>query len=195
MTAVPKPTLTPAEYLARERAAAFKSEYYRGETFAMAGARYPHNRVVANLGGLLFAAFRDTPCETLFSDMKVKVTPTGLYTYPDLIVVCGGPEFEDENQDVLLNPKVIFEVLSESTEAYDRGAKFTQYKRVDSLQEYVLVDPDQVLIERHVRRPDGWLAVPELTDPAGLFTLESVPVSLPVAEVYRGVDVADPPSR
>ena len=120
--------MTPAEYLAWERDQPQKHEYYRGEVFAMAGATREHNLIVMNLGAELRAALRDRPCEAYPSDMRVRIPATGLYTYPDVTVVCGRPEFEDGVLDTLLNPQLLAEVLSTSTEAYDRGGKFEQYR-------------------------------------------------------------------
>ena len=190
MSAVPKPKLTADEYLARERVAAFKSEFYQGEVFAMAGAGFDHNQVKDNLIRHIGNALDGSGCRTVSSDQRVRVSASGLYTYPDVAVVCGPAQFDDEFRDNLTNPRAIIEVLSDSTAAYDRGAKFRLYRGIPSLQEYVLVDPAQVLIERHVRRPDGWLAVPELTDPAGTLAFESVPAAVPVGRVYEGVTPA-----
>jgi len=154
MTAVPRAKLTPAEYLAAERKAAFRSEYLNGEMFAMAGASYPHTRINDNLIIALGARLKGGPCFPLSRDMRVKVSRTGLYTYPDALVVCGQPEFEDGQRDTLLNPQVVIEVLSESTESYDRGAKFRHYQQVPSLREYVLIAQDEPVCERFVRQPD-----------------------------------------
>ena len=121
MSAVPKPFLTPQEYLARERQAETKSEYLRGEVFAMSGASRGHNLIATNVAGELRQRLRERDCEVYQGDMRVKVSPTGLYTYPDVTVVCGEPEFEDADVDTLLNPKVLVEVLSPSTADYDRG--------------------------------------------------------------------------
>src|SRR5947199_9772162 len=121
MSSVPTKLLTPAEYLARERAAEFKSEFYKGEMFAMSGANRRHVRICVNLTRRLDERLEGSACEAFTSDMRVKVTATGLYTYPDASIACGGAQFEDAEVDVLLNPKVIFEVLSKSTERRDRG--------------------------------------------------------------------------
>src|SRR5687767_5708093 len=116
MSVAAKPLLTEAQYLARERAAEFRSEFLRGEVFAMAGAKYAHNRVKANTEHRLASQLEGGPCFVLSSDQRVKVLGTGLYTYPDIVVVCGQPEFEDSVKDTLVNPRMIVEVLSESTE-------------------------------------------------------------------------------
>ena len=130
---------TPEEYLALERQAQYKSEYYAGEIFAMAGASRWHNLIVTNVLRELSLQLKGRPCTTYPSAMRVKISPTGLYTYPDVTVVCGAARFEDTQQDTLLNPTLIVEVLSESTEAYDRGGKFAHYRKLNSLLEYVLI--------------------------------------------------------
>ncbi len=132
-------TWTPAEYLAWERAAPDKHEFLGGEIFAMAGASFAHNKIVGNIVGELRDALRDRPCDVTPSDLRVKIPAVGLYTYPDAVVVCGEPQFEDDKLDTLLNPTVIVEVLSDSTEAYDRGKKFRYYRTIPSLRDYVLV--------------------------------------------------------
>jgi Uma2 family endonuclease len=158
MTAVQKRVWTPAEYLAWERLQPEKHAYYGGEVFAMAGASREHNLIVANVIGLLFALLRGRACEAYPSDMRVKVPATGLYTYPDVSVVCGGSELEDGELDTLLNPQVIVEVLSPSTEAYDRGEKFEHYRSIPSFHEYVLVSQSKSLVDHFVKQPDGsWL--------------------------------------
>src|SRR5262249_47347222 len=141
-----------------ERKAAFKSEFYRGELFAMAGASEEHCLIKDNLAGETRQQLKGSSCRVVTSDLRVKVDATGLYTYPDVVIYCDQPQFEDETFDTLRNPRVIVEVLSQSTEAYDRGEKFTQYRQIASLQEYILVAQNRPLVERHVRRPDGsWL--------------------------------------
>src|SRR5208283_3813720 len=127
MSTQSKTFLTPEQYLEIERKAEFKSEYYQGEMFAMSGARFAHIGIVANAVASLHQQLRGGPCRPLSNDMRVRVTPTGLYTYPDVVIVCGEPQFLDSTFDTLLNPSVIIEVLSESTEVYDRTRKFEQY--------------------------------------------------------------------
>ncbi len=195
MSAVPKSKLTPAEYLARERQAEFKSEYYRGEVFAMAGATFEHNAIKDNLILQLGRRLEGGPCRTLSSDQRVKIVATGLYTYPDVIILCEPPEFEDNHRDTLLNSRVVIEILSDSTEKYDRGGKFRQYQQVPSLQEYVLVSQDEAVVERYVRQPGGnWL----LTVFAGLereLELTSVPARVPLADIYRDIKFPETPGR
>lgn len=195
MSAVPKTLLTPQEYLARERRAEFKSEYYRGETFAMAGASDEHVVARDNLAGELHAQLKGTSCRARSLDMRVKVDATGLYTYPDITVVCGKPQFEDDVFDTLLNPTAIIEVLSESTEAYDRGAKFAQYRQVPSLQEYVLVARDKPHVERFVRQADGQWLLAEFVGLDAALEFASIPARVPLAEIYRDVTFPDVPPR
>jgi Uma2 family endonuclease len=153
-----KRTWTPDEYLAMERSSLDKHEYCDGEVFAMAGASEEHNLIVSNVIRELGNLLRRRPCKVYPSDMRVKVPATGLYTYPDASVVCHRPTFEDDNGDVLLNPQVIVEVLSDSTEDYDRGTKFKNYRTIPSFVDYVLVSQTEILVEHHVRQPDGsWL--------------------------------------
>ncbi len=187
MSAALKTKLTPAEYLAIERKAERRSEFYNGEMFAMAGPSREHVTARDNLAAEVHALLKGTGCRAYGVDLRLKVNATGLYTYPDIAIVCGKPEFEDAVLDTLLNPRVIIEVLSDSTEKYDRGVKSQHYRQIASLQEYVLVSQDKPLIERYVRQPDGgWL----LTEFAGLdriFEFASVPAKVPLSEVYRDV--------
>jgi Uma2 family endonuclease len=142
-------------YLGRERAIDVKHELWRGEVFAMAGASYVHNRIVANLVAALRDALAGGPCHALPSDMKVHVPSREAFVYPDASIVCGPPEFYDPTHDVLTNPAAVFEVLSESTERFDRGDKFVGYRSIPSLRECVLVSQHERLVEHYVRQPDG----------------------------------------
>ena len=194
MSAALKPKLTVAEYLARERTAAFKSEYYRGETFAMAGASREHNRVKENVAGEVFNRLKGSPCESYSSDQRVKVSATGLYTYPDVAIVCGRAEFDPEDRDTLVNPLAIVEVLSPPTETYDRGAKFRQYQQLPSFKEYVLVSQDEAVVERFVRQPDDTWVLTVLTGLTGELTFATVPVKIPLADIYRGIEFPPTPT-
>lgn len=186
MTALPQHRLTEAEYLAQERLASFKSEYLDGETFAMAGASLPHNRISVNTLALLRPQLEGRGCDVFTSDLRIRVSQTGLYTYPDLVVVCGEPELLDEQNDTLLNPKLIIEILSRSTEAYDRGQKFGHYRTIASLTDYVLISQERPLIEHFSRSRGIW----ELRTAEGLeatLELPSIGCRLALAEVYRRV--------
>lgn len=194
MSTQPVRRLSPAEYLAIERAADFKSEFYAGEMFAMAGASRKHNLITLNVGAELRSALKNRTCEVYPSDMRVKVEATGLYTYPDVVVVCDPPEFDDQHADTLLNPTVLIEVLSDSTERYDRGRKSGHFRRIPSLKEYVLVAQNEPRIEHFARQAgEHWL----LTDAAGpdaVLELPALDCKLSLAEIYARVefDPADP---
>jgi len=183
----PRYLLSEEEYLAKERAADFKSEFYAGEMFAMAGASRKHNVITNNLGGELRARLRDKPCEVYTSDMRVKVTPTGLYTYPDVVVACDKPEFEDAEVDTLLNPRLIAEVLSESTRDYDRGGKSNHYRQIPSLLEYLIVNQAEINVELLSRQADGSWRLTETRDRGAVIHLESLDCEVPVEEIYAKV--------
>ncbi len=196
MSVQPKPHLTPEEYLVAERAAMEqKHEYYKGEVFAMVGASFAHVTIVANLVASLHTELQGKPCQPFSTDLRVNVSRTGLYTYPDVGVVCRDPEFDDEHRDTLLNPKIIVAVLSSSTEAYDRGKKFAHYRAIESLAEYLLVTQDQSRIEQFIRQDSGdWL----LHDATGLektIRLPSIECELKLADVYDRVEFPDSEKR
>ncbi|MEO1496916.1 MAG: Uma2 family endonuclease [Planctomycetota bacterium] len=155
MSTQPVATYTAAEYLAQERCAETKHEYYAGEIFAMSGASRAHNLIAWALSTELGKSLNERPCEAYQSDMRVKVDRTGLYTYPDAVVTCDEPRFEDDHVDTLLNPQAVFEILSESTEKHDRGKKFDHYRHVESLQDYVLISQEEPLVEVYSRQDDG----------------------------------------
>ncbi|MCI0421322.1 MAG: Uma2 family endonuclease [Acidobacteria bacterium] len=190
MSTQPKGRYTAEEYLALERAAEYKSEFYAGEIFAMAGASEQHNLIVANLVRELGLQLKKRPCKTYPSDMRLKVAPTGLYTYPDVMVVCGKVWLDDEQQDTVLNPTLIVEVLSPSTESADRGSKSGHYRKLDSLQEYLLVSQVKPHVEHYSRHPDHrWL----LSEAEGLqseIRLSSIDCVLPLSEIYDKVELA-----
>ncbi|MFO0796192.1 MAG: Uma2 family endonuclease [Gemmataceae bacterium] len=195
MTAVPKTKLTVAEYLAIEKQADFKSEFYAGEMFAMAGASREHNRVSENLSIEIGSRLKGGPCQSFSRDLRVRVQGTGLYCYPDLVIVCGEPEFAEEDNDTLTNPRVVFEVLSPSTERYDRTTKFLHYQRLPSVLEYVLVAPDRAWCERYVRQPDGAWSLVQFVGLDATLELKSVPVVVPLADVYARVEFPPPEPR
>ncbi|MDB5313317.1 MAG: hypothetical protein JWO38_7519 [Gemmataceae bacterium] len=203
MPAGPK-KLTEAEYLAIERQAEFKSEFYDGVMYpmqgpggplGMAGATFAHNAVKENLVGELYGRLKGGPCRTLSSDMKVKVSATGLYTYPDILILCGQPVLADDTQDTLLNPSVIIEVLSPSTEKYDRVQKFRHYQQLPSMTEYVLVAQDEPICDRYVRQPDGTWLLTTATGLAGELAFETVPARVALADIYAGVSFPEKPLR
>lgn len=195
MSTVPKALLTEHEYLRRERAAEFKSEFYRGETFAMAGASFGHTLICSNLVGRLQQLLRGRNCTVHQSDLRVKVQASGLYTYPDVVVVCGEPQFIDDVQDTLLNLKVLIEVLSESTEAYDRGVKGRMYREIPSLDEYVVVSQMEPFVETLLRQPEGAWLQRSAGSLEGELHLESLGVRIPLSEIYRQVEFPPPRLR
>ena len=186
-----QPWISPEEYLELERKAERKSQYLNGEILAMAGASRAHNLIVGNLVREIGNQLRRGACEVYPSDMRVRVSATGLYTYPDVSVVCGAPDLEDEHLDTLLNPTLLIEVLSPSTENDDRGWKSEHYRRIPSLQEYLLVPQDEPRVERYRRQGEReWL----LTEVVGLdesVELASVGCRLGMGDVYERVVAAE----
>lgn len=179
--------LTPEEYLTIERQSEIRSEYLNGEMFAMSGSSREHNLIVTNLSREISTQLRGHPCETYTNDQRVHIPATGIYTYPDLVVACGEPRFQNQRFDTLLNPAVIIEVLSPNTEAYDRGEKFESYRTIESLREYVLIAQDKPRVEHYLRQ-DGssWL----LTAVSGLearVSLPSIQCELALSEIYERI--------
>jgi Uma2 family endonuclease len=186
--ATPVRRLTEAEYLQIERAADVKSSFYGGEMFAMSGGTRWHSLIAANLIGELRHALKGGSCRVYDSNMRVKIESSGLYTYPDVVVSCGSPRFVDAEMDTLLNPTLAVEVLSESTEAYDRGLKAESYRQIPSLREYLLVRQTGPHVEQYIRQQnDAWL----LQDVFGLescLNLASLNVSIPFGEIFANVE-------
>lgn len=180
------PVFTPEEYLLLERASEIRHEYLDGFVYAMAGESPEHSMICFNLVVVLGSQLRDKPCRGFSPNMKVRTDESGLYAYPDLAVVCGEPLFHDERRDVLTNPAVVFEVLSPSTEAYDRGEKFLRYRtHLATLTDYVLVTQSKAFIEHFSRQPDGsWLYTATSGEAESLY-LASIDCRLPLAEIYR----------
>ena len=193
MSSVPKTLMTEAEYLAHERASEMRHEFWRGELFAMAGASEGHNLASGNLFVAVQLALRDKPCRAYTHDMRVFASQSRAYVYPDIVVACPPIEFKDEKRDTLLNPQVVVEVLSPSTESYDRGKKFDLYRQSESLRQYVLIAQDEPRVMSYIRQSDGvaWL----LTPLAGLNAVLDFPtlgLSVPLSEIYRNVEFPPP---
>ncbi len=184
-----KARLTVEEYLVIERQALCKSEYVDGEMFAMAGASRRHNLIALNIGAELRAQLRQHPCEVYTSDMRVKISRTGLYTYPDVVVVCDAPRFEDADVDTLLNPIVLVEVLSPSTADYDRGGKFEQYRTLASLQAYLLVAQERCHVVHYTRQQDNTWLLAETDDIQDGIPIPSIHCTLLLFEVYAKVSL------
>ena len=189
MSIQPKTRLTPEQYLEIERQAEYKSEYFNGEMFAFAGATENHVVIVGNLSANFHAQLRNKKCKFYANDMRVKVNITGLYTYPDVVVVCGIPQFEDNENDTLLNPIVIIEVLSPSTENYDRGTKFEHYRTIESLSDYILVAQDKIHVEHYVRQSDRSWLFSEFKSIKDKFQIQSIGRDLSVEEIYEKIEI------
>ena len=185
-----KPRYTPEEYLTIERSnAEQKNEYYAGEIFAPAGSSERHNLIVTNIVRALSIQMKGRPCKVYSNDMRVKVNPTGLYTYPDIVALCGEAKFDDGQRDTLLNPTVIVEVLSKSTEGYDRGDKFEHYRKLESLAEYLLVSQDKHHVDHYIRQPDNQWLLSEASSLQAIVQLPSISCNLALPEVYDKVDI------
>ena len=188
MSALPKRIFTQEEYAMLEEHADYKSQYVAGEIFAMAGVEPPHDIIANHLGGMFYVRFRGRECTYHSSDVKLRVKAGDLWTYPDLSVLCGQPKYDTSARpSSLLNPQVIFEVLSPSTASFDRGEKFERYKRIESLTDYVLVASETMRVEHYVRQDGGAWLYREYHDGADLLKLASVEAALPLAEIYERV--------
>jgi len=179
---------TPEEYLALEETADYRSEYFRGEIFAMSGGSANHNRIARNLVVRLDTAFADKPCEAFINDMRLLVKENGLYTYPDVMAVCGQLEFVPDRTDTLTNPSLIIEVLSKSTAGYDRGAKFELYRALNSLQDYVLVDQAKIHVEHFHRLDDGRWLLQEFNELEDVLKIETIEFEISLTQIYQKVD-------
>lgn len=189
MTPNPIPAkMSPEEFLEFERASGEKHEYRDGSIVAMSGARRNHNLIALNVGSEIQRSLKGKDCEGYPSDMRVWVPASRLYTYPDLVVACGEPIFQDEGLDTLLNPVLIIEILSESTENYDRGEKFKNYRSIDSLREYVLISQKSSDIEKYAKHGDGFWMLSEASGLESTITLETIECVLSLSDVYDKVN-------
>lgn len=187
--------LTEAEYLATERAAESKSEFYDGEMFAMAGGTRRHSLIGANLGREFGGKLRGKPCVAYNADLRVKVQASGLFTYPDLSVGCGDERFLDSEEDTLLTPVLIAEVLSDSTESYDRGTKFDHYKKIPTLREYLLVRQQEPSVEQFIRQPGGDWLLRQATGLKAKLVVPSLKITIVLSEIYAKVKFTPAPIR
>ena len=178
--------MTPEAYLAFEKRSDIKHEYFDGEMFAMAGATPNHNRIQQNLSGILWSQRENSGCDTFLSDQRVKIEAAGNYTYPDLSIACGESEFDSD--DCLLNPTVIIEILSKSSEAFDRGDKFAHYRMIPALREYILVSQYSCKVERFIRADNGiWQILNPYTDMQSPIIIEAIACELLLADIYYRV--------
>jgi Uma2 family endonuclease len=194
MIASPQTRITPEQYLEMERASESRSEFYNGYVYAMSGASLPHGIITGNLSRALGNQLETRACLVVPTDLKVRVSPQGLYAYPDVVVVCGEPKLADRRNDILLNPTVIIEVLSPSTEAYDRGFKFHQYQLIESLREYGLVSQTEARVEIFRRQANGeWLLAESLGLDA-VCRFKSMACEIALSSTYLKVNFEAAPS-
>jgi Uma2 family endonuclease len=185
------PAISAEQYLQLERASEMRHEFLDGLMYAMAGESPDHSTICFNLASAIGFQIKDKHCRGFSPNMKVRAGIGGLYAYPDLMIVCGESKFHDKHGDVLLNPTAIFEVLSPSTEKYDRGEKFRRYRtEIESLQDYVLVSQDQLRVEHHHREADGTWGQTEVIGKDGMILLNSIDCTVPLNEVYRNTEAA-----
>jgi Uma2 family endonuclease len=182
-----KTQVTPEEYLALERRADYKSEYHDGDILAMTGASRRHNVIAGNVFAELRRQFRGRPCEAYISDMRVRIPSANIYTYPDVVAVCGEPEFEDAEVDTLTNPTLVVEVLSKSTASYDRNEKTAYYRTLPSLAEYVIVSQDEYHVTQYVKQEDGRWLLSDIRGKDASVELTSVGCTLAMSEIYERV--------
>ena len=177
------------EYLSAERAGDQKHEYFKGKVFAMSGASYRHNKIATNVNRAILPHLTTSGCEMFGSDLRVHIPESTLFTYPDALIICGPPEFSDDVFDTVTNPSVIVEILSPSTKNYDRGSKFFLYRSILSLQEYLLIDADEVSVELFIRNPDFTWTLREYKQLTDSVHLQTVNLSILLSELYTGVDL------
>jgi Uma2 family endonuclease len=182
------------EYLELERNADQRHEYQDGEILAMAGGSPEHSFIIANIVGELRNALKGRPCRVAESNLRIRIPGRPRYVYPDASIICGPLQFDpqDEERHTILDPKVIIEVLSPSTEAYDRGDKFTQYRDIESFEEYILISQDRPNAESFLRQPDGAWSILNFTGLAGTAKIRSLAVEVPMTEIYAGIEWAAP---
>lgn len=191
MTTVQSELLTPAEYLEIERHSEIKHELINGRMYALPGASRQHIKIALSIAASLRSQMRDRNCDVYMADMRVNVDPSGKYVYPDVVAVCGEQHFEDSEVDTLLNPSVIIEVLSDSTERYDRSDKFDYYRSIASLREYVLVAQDIMRVDHYVLQDGQWV-FSALTAAGARLSLTSIECEISLADIYEKVEFPPP---
>lgn len=182
------------EYLEEETLTGIKHEYFRGETFAMVGGTPRHALIATNFLRESSEALKGRPCVAYNGDLRIKVDESGLYTYPDASIICGELRLDRDLADTVLNPTVVVEVLSESTERYDRGQKAAHYRRIPSLQALVLISQARPSVECFTRHGSGGWLLTEASEPRETLELDSVGIAIPLAEIYRDVSFDPPPT-
>ncbi len=190
MVSSPSTKVTEEEYLALDRAAEVRSEFLDGEMWAMSGGSIWHSQLAANLTAELHNALHGGKCRVFTSDLRVRVMPRRMYAYPDVTVVCGKPVLADDRQDILLNPTAVFEVLSPSTEKYDRGAKFRYYLTIGTLKDYILIDQFTMRVEQYTRGSEGAWTFRAYQQSSEEFKIQSLGVALSLSRIYDGIELA-----
>lgn len=180
--------VTPDEYLAAERLSEYRSEYLDGGVYPMTGASLNHGRIITNVATELALQLRERDCDVLIADMKVRLPDLRKFFYPDVVVACGELQFHDERKDIITNPDLVIEVLSPSTETFDRGAKFEAYRTIESLKEYVLVSQEKPLVEQYVRGEGGEWTFKAVEGLESSLTLPSIECTLNLSAVYKRVE-------
>lgn len=179
--------ISPEEYLEQERKATEKHEYYQGEVFAMSGTSLEHVIISRNVMIELGNKLKGKSCQPFGSDLRMHIPPNTLYTYPDLSIICGKPELTDEHFDTATNPTVLIEILSPSTRNYDMGIKFKLYRDIPTLKEYILVDSENVYVEKHMRQADNSWLLSEIKNAGDILKIESIQVTLALSDIYEGI--------
>jgi Uma2 family endonuclease len=179
--------ISPEQYLEMERASETKHEYYNGEVFAMSGASIPHNFVFHNVYGGLVIHLKGSGCKPFGSDMRIHIPLNSLYTYPDISIICGKPETTDAFTDNVTNPSVIIEILSKSTKDYDRGTKFSLYRSIKTLKEYILIDSTSILVEKYTRQENNSWILTEYQELHENFHISTISLTLTLKDIYEDV--------
>ncbi|MEO7309387.1 MAG: Uma2 family endonuclease [Chitinophagaceae bacterium] len=190
MSALAVHLISETDYLDSERLASTKHEFYRGEIFAMSGASIEHNLISVNSIADLKQKLKGKKCRPFGSDLRVHIPSNGLYTYPDISIVCGDVQTTDDYFDTATNPSVIFEILSPSTRDYDKGSKFTLYRDIESLQEYILIDSERIMVEKFIRNADNSWQLTEYKLLSQSFTIDTVAIELQLQDIYEDVVIA-----
>lgn len=183
---------TEKEYLDSERLALDKHEFYKGDIFAMSGASISHNIIAMNCYIDLGTKLKGKNCMPFGSDLRIHIPKNTLYTYPDISIICGEIEKTDDKFDTVTNPSVIIEILSESTKNYDKGGKFTLYRDIESLKEYILIDSEAVMVEKFIKNSDNSWQLTEYKKMEEHFTIETVAIQIELTTVYQGVQFKAP---
>jgi Uma2 family endonuclease len=179
--------ITEQDYLEAERKAFEKHEYYKGEIFAMSGASFPHNQIFSNLFIELGSNLKGKNCQSFGSDLRIHIPSNSLYTYPDISIICGETELTDDHFDTATNPSVIIEILSPSTKDYDRGSKFTLYRNIETLKEYILVDSTNISVEKFIRHADNSWQLTEYKLLGEIFSISTLNIHLALSAIYEGL--------